>query len=183
MIFDEKKIILKDGRTAILKSPAIEDAEQLLNHIKTAFGETDFLSWYPEEWNHMTVEKEEAWINRALSSPAALVVTCYLNGEIVGNCEINFKSSIKTSHRATLGITVLRDYWGLGIGSAMFCELIAAAKAHGTKIVELEFVEGNDRARRLYEKFGFRVVAEKPNAFRLKDGTMLKEFYMQKYLK
>ena len=65
----------------------------------------------------------------------------------------------------------------------MFCELIAAAKAHGTKIVELEFVEGNDRARRLYEKFGFRVVAEKPNAFRLKDGTMLKEFYMQKYLK
>ena len=46
----------------------------------------------------------------------------------------------------------------------------------------MEFIEGNDRARYLYEKFGFRVVAEKPDAFRLKDGTMLKEFYMQKYL-
>ena len=183
MIFDEKKIILKDGRTAILKSPAIEDAEQLLNHIKTAFGETDFLSWYPEEWSNMTVEREEAWVKRALSSPDTVAIACYVDGAIVGNCEINFRSSIKTHHRAALSITILRQYWGLGIGSAMMGELIAAAEAHGTRIVELEFVEGNDRAQRLYEKFGFCIVCEKPNVFKLKDGTMLKEFYMQKYLR
>ena len=35
MIFEEKTIILKDGRTAILKSPCVEDAEKLLNYIKT----------------------------------------------------------------------------------------------------------------------------------------------------
>lgn len=29
MIFDEKKTILKDGRTAILKSPCVEDPLQL----------------------------------------------------------------------------------------------------------------------------------------------------------
>lgn len=34
MIFEEKTIILKDGRTAILKSPCVEDAEKLLNYIK-----------------------------------------------------------------------------------------------------------------------------------------------------
>ena len=33
MIFEEKTIILKDGRTAILKSPCVEDAEKLLNYI------------------------------------------------------------------------------------------------------------------------------------------------------
>ena len=49
--------------------------------------------------------------------------------------------------------------------------------------MELEFIEGNDRAKHLYEKFGFRVVAEKPNAFKLKDGTYRNEFYMQKYLR
>ena len=31
MIFEEKKITLKDGRTAILKSPCVEDAEKMLN--------------------------------------------------------------------------------------------------------------------------------------------------------
>ncbi len=48
--------------------------------------------------------------------------------------------------------------------------------------MELEFIEGNDRARYLYEKCGFHVVCEKPNAYKLKDGTYRSEFYMQKYL-
>lgn len=38
--------------------------------------------------------------------------------------------------------------------------------------------EGNGRARGLYEKMGFHVVGEKPNAVRRKDGTMLKEYSM-----
>ena len=33
-----------------------------------------------------------------------------------------------------------------------------------------------------YEKFGFAVVSERPDIFKLKDGTKLKEFYMQKLL-
>ena len=48
--------------------------------------------------------------------------------------------------------------------------------------MELEFIEGNERAKHLYEKVGFRVVAEKPMAIKLKNGTYLSEFYMQKYL-
>ena len=102
--------------------------------------------------------------------------------EVAGNCEISFRGGMKTSHRATIAIAILKDYWNLGIGSAMFEELVAAAQNRGTEIMELEFIEGNDRARHLYEKFGFRVVSEKPNAFKLKDGTYRNEFYMQKYL-
>ena len=65
----------------------------------------------------------------------------------------------------------------------MMTELIAAAEERGAEIIELEFVEGNDRAKRLYEKFGFKVVCEKPNAFKLKDGRYRSEFHMQKYLR
>ena len=59
MIFEEKTIILKDGRTAILKSPCVEDAEKLLNYIKKSCSETDFLARYPEEWT-TTIGQEEA---------------------------------------------------------------------------------------------------------------------------
>ena len=104
--------------------------------------------------------------------------------EIAGNCEINFRGGIKTSHRATVAIAILKEYWNLGIGSAMFTELIAAAEARPEiEIVELEFVEGNDRAKALYEKYGFQIVGERPNAFKLKDGRLLKEYFMQKELK
>lgn len=181
MIFDDKNIKLKDGRDAVLRSPMVEDAEKMLDYIKQSCGETDFLARYPEEWN-ITVEQEKAWINGLRSSPDILAITCYIDGEIAGNCEISFKVGMKVSHRATVAIAVLKNYWNLGIGSAMFDELVAAAKKRGTEIMELDFIEGNDRARHLYEKFGFCVVAEKPNAIKLKDGTYLCEFYMQKCL-
>lgn len=181
MIFEEKQIKLKNGNAATLKSPRVEDAEKMLSYIKKSCGETNFLVRYPEEWS-ISVEQEEAWVKRILAAPDILGITCYIDGEIAGNCEISFKSGMKTSHRATIAIAILKDYWNLGIGSAMFEELIASAKERGTEIMELEFIEGNDRAQNLYEKYGFKVVSEKPNAFKLKDGTYLKEFYMQKYL-
>ena len=177
MIFEEKKITLKDGRTAILKSPCVEDAEKMLNYIKKSCGETDFLARYPEEWN-ISVEQEEAWVNRLRSAPDTLGITCYIDGEVAGNCEISFRGGIKTSHRATIAIAILKDYWNLGIGSAMFEELVAAAQKRGTEIMELEFIEGNDRARHLYEKMGFRIAGVRPNAICLKDGRLLHEYLM-----
>ena len=182
MIFEDKQITLKDGRTAILKTPCVEDAEKMLNYIKQSCGETDFLARYPEEWDGMTIESEERWVNNIRSSPNTIAVACYVDGKIAGNCEISFRGGMKTSHRAIVAIAILKEYWNLGIGSAMFRELIAVAKERGTEIVELEFIEGNERAKHLYEKHGFNIVSEKPNAFKLKDGTYRKEFYMQKYI-
>ena len=49
--------------------------------------------------------------------------------------------------------------------------------------IELEFIEGNTRARALYEKMGFRVCGVRPDAIRLKDGTLLNEYIMIKKLK
>lgn len=182
MIFEEKIITLKDGREAILKSPCISDAEKLLELIKTASGETEYLLRYPEELN-VSIEFEEEWINKKRSSPNALPITCYIDGSPIGTSEVSFKTGIKLSHRATIGISILKEYWGLGIGSAMFRELISEAEKHGTEILELEFLEGNERGRRLYEKFGFEIVGYRPNAVKLKNGRYLSEIFMQKKLK
>jgi len=182
MIFEPKPITLKNGQTATLQTPDVQDAAKLLAYIKKACGETDFLARYPEEWN-IGIEQEEAWINRLRTAAGTLDISCYIDGAIIGNCEINFMPGLKTAHRATIAIAILKEYWGLGIGSAMFEQLIAAAQQRGTEIMELELIRGNERALRLYEKFGFRIVSERPNAYKLKDGTYLSEIYMQKYLK
>ena len=181
MILEEKKITLKNGKTAIFATPNINDAEKMLNHIKQCCAETEYLTRYPEEWT-IGVEQEVEWINSMRTATDALTFTCFVDGEVAGNCEIRFRSGIKTSHRATVGISIVKKYWNLGIGTAMFEEMIALARQRGIEILELEFIEGNERAKHLYEKFGFRIVAERPNAFKLKDGTYLKEFFMQKNL-
>lgn len=183
MIFEYKKIILKDGTTAILKTPEIEDAEMLLDSIKTASDETEFLSRTIEDWESVTVESEEIFIHNVRKSQNTLFIACYVDGAIAGNCDITFKNGSKTSYRATVGIALQKKYWNIGIGSAMFNELIKAAKNHeGTEYIDLEFVEGNDRAKALYEKFGFQIKSLKPNFFKLKDGTYQNLVYMQKYL-
>ena len=183
MIFDEQKIILKDGTTAILKTPEIKDAEMLLNSIKTASNETEFLSRTIEDWENVTVESEEKFIHNVRESQNTLFIACYVDGAIAGNCDITFKSGSKTSHRATVGIALQKKYWNIGIGSAMFKELMKAAEEHkGTEIVDLEMIEGNNRAKALYQKFGFQVISVEPKFFKLNDDTYQNLVYMQKYL-
>ncbi|MBE6783585.1 MAG: GNAT family N-acetyltransferase [Ruminococcaceae bacterium] len=183
MIFNEKNIVLKNGKQAILKTPCIEDAEMLLNSIKTSTGETEFLSRTMEDWESVTVESEEKFIHNVRESQNTLFIACYVDGVIAGNCDITFKTGSKTSHVATVGIALQKKYWNIGIGSAMFKELIKAAEQHnGTEIVDLEMIEGNNRAKALYEKFGFKSISVKPKYFKLKNGTYQNLVYMQKYL-
>ena len=52
-------------------------------------------------------------------------------------------------------------------------------KMDGIEIVELDFIEGNSRARALYEKFGFRITGMIPNAIKLRDGSYKSEYQMQ----
>ncbi len=181
MIFQEKTVILKNGTIATLKTPDIQDAQILLDNIKRASEETVFLSRCAEDWNGFTVADEEKWISANRMSKNNLIIACYIDGKIVGSCDITFFNDYKTSHRAGLGIAILKDYWNIGIGSAMFCELIGIAKEHSTtEIIELEYLEGNVRGKALYEKFGFKTVAVKPKICKLKDGTYQDLFYMQK---
>lgn len=184
MIFEEKKIILKNGKTAILKTPETDDAQKQLNCIKMTTVETEYFSRTIEDWEGFSEEDEKDWIQGVRDSKYSLVISCYIDGEIAGNCDISFKNGSKTSHRSTVGIAIQKRYWNLGIGSAMFNELIRAAIERGeTEIIDLEVVEGNTRAMALYEKFGFKAVSVKPCYFKLKDGTYQNLVYMQKYLK
>ena len=78
-----------------------------------------------------------------------------------------------------MAIALLREYWNQGIGTRMFQELIRIAETNENILqMELDFVEGNSRARALYEKMGFRITGVRPNAIRLKDGTLLNEYSM-----
>jgi RimJ/RimL family protein N-acetyltransferase len=181
MILEAKTITLKDGRKAVLKTPELGDGEKLLDHIQTCSGETDFLARCPEEWD-MPLAREEAWIRDLREAPDALAIACYIDGEVVGNCEFRCHRGIKTRHRASIGISIRRKYWSLGIGSAMFNELIREARKHGVAILQLEYIAGNERGRLLYEKYGFHAIGERPKAFRLKDGTYQSEILMQREL-
>lgn len=182
MIFPTKTIRLKDGREAILRAPNPEkDAEALVQYLKTTAGETNFLLREVEECE-IPVEREQAFLQASVDSETSMMIVCEVEGELAGLCSLDRKTLLRTRHRATVGVALMSRYWGLGIGTAMLQELIEQAQKAGVSRLELEYIEGNERARGLYEKLGFRVTGEKPDAIRLKDGTSLKEISMARRL-
>lgn len=181
MILESKNILLKNGETAILRSPGPEDAAQMLENLKTTAAETDFMLRYPEECT-MTTAQEVDFLQGIIASPNQLMILCEINGQIVGNCYLSFQPFIKTRHRGYVAMGIVKAHWNKGIGTAMFRELFDFASKCRITQLELDVIEGNDRAMALYEKMGFRIAAEKPDAIRLKDGTMLSEFFMIKKL-
>lgn len=184
MFFAPKEITLKDGRTAILRSPVAEDAQGLLDYLHQISAETDFVLRYPEECSQYTLEKEKEIIEWWSTSADEFTLTCFVDGKIAGNCNLHFDQKIKTRHRAQVAIALVKEFWGLGIGTKMFEEMIRVCEAReGVLQIELDFIEGNSRARGLYEKMGFRIVGVRPNAIRLKDGTLLNEYSMIREIK
>ena len=180
MLFETKALPLRDGRTCVLRAPREEDAEELLRYLRDTATETPYLLRTSEEAAGMTLTVETAYIAGMRESPYHMMLVAEVDGRIAGTCSIGFNGKAKMRHRASIGIALRRAYWGLGIGTAMFREMIALGRARdGVRVLQLEFIEGNARARALYEKMGFRVVAVIPNAIQMDDGTLKNEYVMQ----
>jgi len=177
MLYPEKTITLKDGRRAVLRSPRTGDAAELVNWLKKTAEETHYILRYPEEVT-MTVEQEAGFIDHVVQSPNDCMILCVVNGEIAGSCHLKFYSRIKVKHRAEIAIGLLQKFWGLGIGTAMFEEMIRLAREHGSTQLELEVLGDNERGLALYRKMGFEVYGERPNSIRLKDGTMIRDYLL-----
>ena len=184
MVIEDVKFILKDGREAVLRSPREEDVESTLEYLRTSAGETEFILRYPEECSKYTPEGERTLFEQRNASPNVAMLMCVVDGKVIGNCEISFYTGMKTKHRATVAIALISKFWNQGIGTKMFEEMIHLAEEREEVIqMELEFVEGNSRARHLYEKMGFRIAGVHPNAIRLKDGRLLNNYLMIREMK
>ena len=175
---------LKDGRKALIRNPKDEDISGMLDYLYISSEETEFVLRYPEECTQFTVDGEKALFDRMNNAENEAMLVCIVDGKVAGNCQITWSTGIKTRHRASVAIALLKEFWNQGIGTRLFQELIKIAEENEQILqIELDFIEGNTRARALYEKMGFKIIGVKPNAIRLKDGTLLNEYSMIREIK
>ena len=71
----------------------------------------------------------------------------------------------KLHHRAEFGISILKEYWGLGLGKALTSACIQCAKDAGYIQLELDVVADNVRAINLYKSLGFTEFGRNPKGF------------------
>ncbi len=179
MIAREYDFKLKDGRNVRIRSPREEDIPSLLEYMRRSAEETDFLLRVPEECGKYTPDKEREFISRINASSGAVMLVGCLDGTIAACSSLTRREGLKTRHRAEIAIALLKDCWGLGLGTELIREMIRIAEEDEYILqLELDFVEGNTRARALYEKMGFRITGVKPDAIRRRDGSFRNEYSM-----
>ncbi|MBR3100043.1 MAG: GNAT family N-acetyltransferase [Clostridia bacterium] len=183
MMIKDVSFTLRDGRQALLRSPREEDIQGVLDYLRISAGETEFILRYPEECDRYTWENEKELFEKNNAAPDRAMIVCIVDGRVAGNCIIAFGSNLKTRHQGSVAIALIKEFWGLGIGTRMFEEMIRIAEENPYALqLKLEFVDGNTRARALYEKMGFRITGINPDAIRLKNGTLLNEYIMHRKL-
>ena len=145
------------------------DAPALLEYLAAVGAETDNLS-YGAEGFKISRKREEKFIERFDKNENDLMLLALDENKIVANASIERNRIKRFSHRAELSITVLRNYWGQGIGSRLMEQLISFASLSGTALISLEVRADNGRAIALYRKFGFETVGTFKKYFKIGDS-------------
>ena len=170
MIYEERKLTLGEHEV-ILRSPTLDDAEILQSYIQKVTGETRFLLCEPDEIG-ITLEEELEFIEKHNSSEKGMIISAFVDGEFAGNCSFDgINVSRRNKHRADIGIALYQKFTGLGLGKLMMNALLEEIKSQGYEQAELTMISNNDRARHLYESFGFVECGRTPNANKYDDGT------------
>lgn len=182
MKFEERKFLLKDGRTCILKPTTPDYAEEMIEYMRVTAGETEFLLRYPDEVN-FTIEGEKDILGRLYEDPYSIMMMVTVDGKVAGNGSISgVGAKRKVIHRCSLAITLYKEYWHLGIGTALINYMTELAAKIGWTQVDLEVVAENTNAQALYKKCGFTETGRRHNALRFDDGTFHDEILMYKPL-
>lgn len=103
---------------------------------------------------------EEMWQQRLANNvdPAKpdVVLVAEREGRVVGNAGLHPVANVRRRHAAGLGIAVAREAQGQGVGHALMQALCDYADLWAQLLrIELSVFTDNERAIRLYERFGF----------------------------
>ena len=160
-----KKVILKNGKEAWLRNGDKEDGSTVFEVFNKTHDETDYLLSYSDE-NSFTPEEESQFLEEKTKSDNEIEIVALVDGKVAGTAGIEaVGSKYKLKHRAEFGISILKEYWGLGLGKALTRACIECAREAGYKQLELNVVSDNEKALSMYKNLGFKEFGRNPKGF------------------
>jgi len=171
------QIQIKNGLQLELRQPVVEDAEKMIEYLNKVGGESDNLLFGKDEF-HLTIQEEAAYIESINSNPNTLMILGTIEDSIVSVAQISTSARKRIAHNSEIAISVKKEYWKSGVGTAVMNELIKFAKESEVILnVSLGVRAGNRHAIRLYENCGFETVGVHKDYFYI-DGVYYDEILM-----
>ena len=145
---------LKNNLIITLRDAVESDGAACIEFMHKVNKESKNLMREPEEFN-MSPSEESDFIRGATVSPDACFLVAVDKDLIISTAGFHGNSLKRVNHRVSLGISVLKDYQGLGLGRIVMKALIDRAIELKKTKMDLEVRIDNHNAIHLYESLGF----------------------------
>ncbi len=159
--------VANDGTRTVFREPKPDDARQLMEFINSVIAER--MSGIVLD-KKLTLKTEKVWLAGVLKEirkREAVMLLVESDGKILGNCHAS-RRPMKHAHRVMIGIALVKEARGKGIGEAAMRATIDLVRKRmkGVEFIDLSTFGYNKRAQRLYRNLGFVKVGDIPDAVR-----------------
>jgi RimJ/RimL family protein N-acetyltransferase len=166
----------------LIREATLDDAQALLDYLKILADEPNIPLPLVPGCVNLTIEDERGYLTGHIEADNATYLVVEADGQIVGSAHgTPHPSPIMApmvSHVVEIGLSLLPEWRGKGIGTELMHHLIDWAKQTGTiKRIELEVFAYNEKAIRIYERLGFEHEGRRRKAF-FRDGEYLDSLRM-----
>lgn len=160
----------KTGQEYLIRYPREGDQAEMRNYLNKLSAEQTFVRFQGEE---ISMEDEEKYLRQQLEKiKKKRTVELFIEseGEIIGIAAVDLKDKTE-SHEGVLGISVSKDFRGIGLGKKLMELTIEEAKKElpDLRIISLGVFGNNDLAYGMYKQFGFTEYGRLPEGSRHKD--------------
>lgn len=172
-----QKVILA-GKRLILRNPKMSDVKTLLEFINSLVEEDAPILVNKKA----TLKEEREWLKdriKLMKQNKLHFILALHKGKAIGNAEVR-KGNWRQSHVGTIGISVEKNYRGIGLGTLLLKKAVEIAKKDPEiKVLTLTYYEPNKMvAKKLYEKVGFKTIVKLPRRSLYK-GKYVDEYVME----
>ncbi len=185
MHLETETITYRNGTVLRIASLGPKYAEAFLRFMRQVSEETHFMARYGDEID-LTPEAVAAERKNqgVLANDERQGMISIFNGDaIIGNIAVrSVGKGRKSAHRCSVGLAVLKEFQGYGLGTILMQTAIDFAKKAGYEYMELGVFSDNSRAKGMYKKLGFVESGCLPDAFRLDSGESIGEITMYRKL-
>ena len=129
------------------------------------------------------IVKSEDFIKGLGGNAHILVAEIVENNQkkVVGLCGLHLELSPRMRHSGSMGISVSKDYQGIGVGTKLMEAILDIADNWLMLVrVELSVNIDNEKAMALYKKMGFEIEGRKKYAV-IRNGKYIDEYIMGRY--
>lgn len=167
--FKQQILTLKNQKAVTIRQAEIDDAEKLLNCIKTYVPQSEYIPKLEQEIK-LTIEQEKEWINYFLTNENSLLLIAEFDNEIIGNIDLTSNRRKIMEHTAVIGMGMLKEWRNTGLGTALLKLAIEWAKENPIlELLWLQVYTDNELGLGLYQKMGFEENGIMKNFFK-QDG-------------